>query len=43
MNAFVEKHGLHSVVDRVFDSADAPAAFDCVDNGSYLGNTVIRL
>jgi len=41
MNAFIEEHEIHPVVDRVFAFEDAPAAFDFMENGSYFGKIVI--
>jgi NADPH:quinone reductase-like Zn-dependent oxidoreductase len=43
MNDFIAEHKLRPVVDRVFEFEDAPAAFDFMENGSYLGKIVIRL
>lgn len=43
MNAFITEHEIHPVVDRVFAFEDAPAAFDFMENGSYLGKIVIEL
>lgn len=43
MNAFIEAHDVHPVIDRVFDFDDAPAAFDLMENGDYMGKIVIRL
>jgi NADPH:quinone reductase-like Zn-dependent oxidoreductase len=43
MNRFITQHKLRPVVDRVFEFADAPKAYDFMDNGSYFGKIVIRL
>jgi NADPH:quinone reductase-like Zn-dependent oxidoreductase len=43
MNAFIGEHEIHPVIDRVFDFDDAPAAFDFMANGDYMGKIVIRL
>jgi NADPH:quinone reductase-like Zn-dependent oxidoreductase len=42
MNAFIVSHDVHPVIDRVFEFGDAPAAFDFMDNGDYMGKIVIR-
>lgn len=43
MNAFITENQIRPVVDRVFDFEDAPAAFDSMENGSFVGKIVIRL
>jgi NADPH:quinone reductase-like Zn-dependent oxidoreductase len=43
LNAFLEKHRVKPAIDRVFEFADAPAAFDYMDSGSLFGKVVIRL
>ena len=43
MNVFISKHKIHPVIDRVFDFEQAPAAFDHMANGSYMGKIVIRV
>lgn len=43
LNAFMSAHEIHPVVDRVFEFEEAPAAFDFMDNGDFLGKIVIRL
>lgn len=43
MNAFISEHRIRPVVDRVFDFEEAPAAFEFMDTGSYMGKIVIRL
>jgi NADPH:quinone reductase-like Zn-dependent oxidoreductase len=36
-------HRFKPVVDKVFELADAPAAFDAMDSGDFFGKVVIRL
>lgn len=43
LNRFLEGHGIHPVIDRVFEFEDAPAAFDFFNNGDFMGKIVIRL
>lgn len=43
MNAFIEEHGIRPVIDRVFDFEDAPAAFEHMLNGDFMGKIVIRM
>ncbi len=43
MNAFIAKHKIKPVVDKVFELQDAPAAYDFMENGSFFGKIVIRL
>lgn len=43
MNEFIAKHKLKPVVDKVFDLADARAAFDAMDKDAFFGKIVIRL
>ncbi len=42
MNAFITEHQIHPHVDRVFGFDDAAAAFEFMDNGSFIGKIVIR-
>lgn len=42
MNAFIAGHDIHPIIDRVFAFEDAPAAFDFMQNGNYMGKIVIR-
>jgi NADPH:quinone reductase-like Zn-dependent oxidoreductase len=42
MNEFIEEHEIVPVVDRVFSFEEAPAAFEFMDSGSFLGKIVIR-
>lgn len=43
MNEFIARHKVHPVIDRVFDFEQAPAAFDLMANGGYMGKIVIRV
>ena len=43
MNAFIAEHEVHPLIERVFEFEDAPAAFDLMENGDYMGKIVIRL
>lgn len=43
MNATVEKHAIRPVVDRVFEFADAPAAFRHLEAAGHFGKVVIRV
>ena len=43
LNAFVEKHRLKPVIDKVFEYENAAAAFDYMDSGALFGKVVIRL
>jgi len=43
LNAFLEKHRLKPVYDKVFDFENAPAAYDYMDSGSLFGKVIIRL
>lgn len=43
MNATVEQRAIHPVVDRVFDFADAPAAFRHLEAAGHFGKVVIRV
>jgi NADPH:quinone reductase-like Zn-dependent oxidoreductase len=43
MNAFITEHRIRPVVDRVFELADAAAAFEYMDSGDFLGKIVIKL
>jgi NADPH:quinone reductase-like Zn-dependent oxidoreductase len=42
MNAFITRHGIHPVIDRVFDLKDADDAYGYMDTGSHFGKIVIR-
>jgi len=43
LNAFLAKHEIKPIVDKVFDLEDAPAAFAAMDSGDFFGKVVIRL
>jgi D-arabinose 1-dehydrogenase-like Zn-dependent alcohol dehydrogenase len=43
MNRFLEGHGIHPVIDRVFEFEEADEAFDFFENGDYMGKLVIRI
>jgi NADPH:quinone reductase-like Zn-dependent oxidoreductase len=43
MNAFISRHRLKPVIDRVFPFEDAGAAYDYMASGAHFGKIVIRL
>ena len=43
MNAFIEEHRIHPVVDRVFGFDQAQEAYEFMGNGSFMGKLVITL
>lgn len=43
MNDFISRHHIEPVVDRVFEFAEAAAAYDYMDSGSHFGKIVIRV
>jgi len=43
MNAFLAKHELHPLVDRVFSFEEAPAAFEFMEESRHFGKIVIAL
>lgn len=43
MNAFISEHQIRPVVDRVFEFDEAPAAFEFMNSGNFMGKIVIRL
>lgn len=43
MNAFIGKHGIKPVIDKVFPFEESPAAYDHLASGSHFGKVVIRL
>jgi NADPH:quinone reductase-like Zn-dependent oxidoreductase len=43
MNRFMSEHEIRPVIDRVFAFEDAPAAFELMENGSYMGKIVITI
>ena len=42
LNAFMTKHAIKPVIDRVFDFGDAEAAYAWMDTGNHFGKVVIR-
>jgi NADPH:quinone reductase-like Zn-dependent oxidoreductase len=43
MNAFIERHRIHPVIDRVYDLDDTLAAYQRIEAGQHFGKVVIRL
>jgi NADPH:quinone reductase-like Zn-dependent oxidoreductase len=43
MNAFIAEHEIRPVIDRVFEFEQAPAAFDLMADGDYMGKIVVRV
>ena len=43
LNAFLGKHPVKPVIDKVFEFENAPAAYDYMDSGALFGKVVIRL
>jgi NADPH:quinone reductase-like Zn-dependent oxidoreductase len=43
MNAFIAKHGLKPVVDKVFEFDQAEAAYALMESGDFFGKIVIRM
>ena len=43
MNAYISKHKIRPLVDRVFEFERAQDAFDHMQSGSFMGKIVIRL
>ena len=43
MNAFISEHEIRPLIDRVFEFEEAPAAFDYMESGNFMGKIVIRL
>jgi len=43
MNAFIAEHEVHPLIDRVFEFEQAPAAFDLMAKGDYMGKIVVRV
>lgn len=43
MNAFISEHQIHPLIDRAFDFEQAPAAFEFMNSGNYMGKIVIRV
>ena len=42
LNAFLAKHSIRPVIDRVFAFAEADDAYAYMDTGSHFGKIVIR-
>jgi NADPH:quinone reductase-like Zn-dependent oxidoreductase len=43
MNAFISKHQIHPLIDRVFEFEQASDAFELMTSGNFMGKIVIRL
>ncbi len=43
LNAFIERHHIKPVIDKVYEFKDAAAAFEALDKGESFGKTVIRV
>ena len=43
MNVFISKHEIHPLIDRVFEFDEAPAAYDYMESGDFMGKIVIRI
>ncbi|MGH8325523.1 MAG: zinc-dependent alcohol dehydrogenase family protein [Steroidobacteraceae bacterium] len=43
MIAFIERHGIRPVIDRVYDLEEASAAYERMEAGRHLGKIVIKL
>ncbi|MEP7243992.1 MAG: NAD(P)-dependent alcohol dehydrogenase [Gammaproteobacteria bacterium] len=43
MNAFITKHHIKPVVDKVFEFKDAQAAYELMESGNFFGKIVIRM
>ncbi len=43
MNEFIAEHDVHPVIDRVFEFEQAPAAFELMAHGDYMGKIVVRV
>jgi NADPH:quinone reductase-like Zn-dependent oxidoreductase len=43
MNAFISEHGIRPLIDRVFEFEEAPAAYEYMESGDFMGKIVIRL
>lgn len=43
MNAFIEKHRIKPVIDKVFDFREAQAAYDLMESDNFFGKIVIRI
>jgi NADPH:quinone reductase-like Zn-dependent oxidoreductase len=43
MNAFISEHEIRPLIDRVFEFDEAPAAYEHMENGDFMGKIVIRI
>jgi NADPH:quinone reductase-like Zn-dependent oxidoreductase len=43
MNDFISEHEIHPLIDRVFEFEEAPAAYEYMESGDFIGKIVIRL
>lgn len=43
MNTFISEQRIRPLIDRVFEFEDAPAAFEYMESGDFMGKIVIRL
>ena len=43
LNAFIDKHEVKPIIDKVFEFGDAPAAYELMESDQFLGKIVIRL
>ena len=43
MNAFIERHQIRPVIDRVYEFADVEAGYERLESGRHFGKVVIRL
>ena len=42
MNAFLSEHTIRPLIDRVFEFEEAPAAYEYMESGDFMGKIVIR-
>jgi len=43
MNAFISQHQIRPLIDRVFEFEEAPAAYEYMNSGDFMGKIVIRV
>ena len=43
MNDFLSEHEIRPLIDRVFEFEEAPAAYELMESGDFMGKIVIRL
>ncbi len=43
MNAFIVKHKIKPVIDKVVDYQDADKAYELMESGDFMGKIVIRV